>query len=134
MIKLTDLLKENISSKELYVVEEKAHTVRVNNKPNYFYNFYFFVDKNKAQSKAKELKTLWKNKVGDASIKVYIPNNLFDWVSVNQHKTSSGGSIKTFWNIRGGTKMKNPSTGESILIDIDVDDEIGVAAKEFFNK
>ena len=133
MILLTDLLKENINSNELYVVEEKAHSIKINNKPLYFYNFYFFIDKNKANAKARELRTLWKNKIGDATIKTYIPNNLFNWVNVNKHKSISNGIEKEFWSLRGGTKIKNPSTGESIIIDVQLDNEVGEAAKEFFN-
>jgi hypothetical protein len=134
MIKLIDLLNEDNNPKELYVVEEKAHTVKINYKPLYFYNFYFFVDKSKAQSKARELKNSWKNKIGEATIRTYIPNNLFDWVNVNLYKSISNGVEKNYWNIRGGTKMKNPSTGESIIIDVQVDNEVGEIAKEFYNK
>jgi putative NADH-flavin reductase len=134
MIKLINLLNENINSTELYVVEEKAHTIKMNNKPVYFYDFYFFADKSKAQAKAKELKNLWKNKVGEATIKVYVPNNLFDWVNVSPHTAISNGVKKEFWNIRGGTKMKNPNTNSPISISVDVDNEVGMSAKKFFNK
>jgi hypothetical protein len=127
-----NLSNENINSKELYVVEEKAHAVKINNKPLFFYNFYFFIDKFKAQSKAKELKTSWKNKIGDAIVKVYIPTNLFDWVNVTPHTGIYNGVKKEFWSIRGGTKMKNPSTGEPIMIDTQVDEQVGEVAKEFF--
>jgi hypothetical protein len=134
MIKLINLLHENINSKELYVVEEKAYTVKINYKPLYFYNFYFFINKNEAQSKARELKNSWKNKIGDAIVKVYVPKNLFDWVNVTPHTGVYNGVKKEFWSIRGNTKLKNPSTGESILIDTQVDNQVGEIAKEFFEK
>ena len=131
MISLTTLLNE-INKFDLYVVEEKAHNAKVNNKPVYFYNFYFFIDKNKAEAKARELKNTWKNKIGEAKIKTYVPDNLFNWVNVTKYKSVKDGIEGHWWNIRGGTKMNNPSTGKPIIIDVRVDDEVGEAADKFF--
>lgn len=120
--------------KELYVVEEKSHTVKINGKPVYHFDFWFFIDKREALDKSKELKAKWEKQIGEAIIRVYKPDNMFDWLNINQHKGISFGVEKNGWMLHGGTKMKNPSTGKSIIVDMFLDKEVGDVAKLFFGK